>query len=179
MRFMGRLGLATVFIAILSVGTAASAATLDAFYGRWVGKGITENLGKETGINFADRDLDVTVKPAEQGFTIIWKTARTIRKKGVDDVRLWSVAVPFAETDRAGIYRMSGSSDPLTGSPYMWARIEGRKLVVNSITISEKGVLEQQRYVRTLLSDDEMQLRFTRSVDGSVVRSVLAHLVRE
>ena len=179
MGILKRLFLATVPIAMLSIGTAASASTIDAFSGRWIGKGITENQGIASGIAFADRDLDVTIKPTEQGFTIVWKTAKTTRKKGGDTVRLWSVAVPFVETERDGIYSMAASSDPISGTPYMWARIVERRLVVNSITISEQGVLEHQRFVRTLLTNNEMQLRYTRSLDGSIVRSVLAHLSRE
>ena len=92
---------------------------------------------------------------------------------------LTSITVPFVATERGGIYRMGVDSDPISGAPYMWARIEGRELVVNSITISEQGVLEHQRYVRTLVSADEMQLRYTRSLDGSVVGSVAAFLDRE
>jgi len=69
MRILKRLFLATVSIAFLSIGTTASASTIDAFSGRWIGKGITEIQG----IAFADRDLDVTIEPTEQGFTIVWK----------------------------------------------------------------------------------------------------------
>ena len=61
----------------------------------------------------------------------------------------------------------------------MWAHLDGRVLVVNSIAISDQGVLEQQRYVRTLAAADEMELRYTRSLDSDVVSSVLAILNRE
>jgi hypothetical protein len=175
MGFIKRLSLATVLIAILPIGTGASASTIEAFYGQWIGKGITENKG----IGFADRDLDVTIEPSERGFTLVWKMSRTARKKGGDQVRHWSITVPFVQTDRIGIYRMEGSSDPVSGSSYRWARIDGRVLVVHSIAISDKGVLEHQRYVRTLLANNEMQLRYTRSLDGSIVGSVLGILSRE
>ena len=175
MGFIKILSLATVLIAILPIGTGASASDIEAFYGRWIGKGITENEG----IAFADRDLDVIVEPAERGFTLVWKMSRTTKKKGGDQVRHWSITVPFVHTDRNGIYRMDGSSDLVSGSSYRWARIDGRVLVVHSIAISDKGVLEHQRYVRTLLANDAMQLRYTRSLDGSIVGSVLAILSRE
>jgi len=168
-----------VLIALLPLGTVAAQSAIDPFYGRWIGKGITENVGKASGVAFADRDLDVTVRPTEQGFTIVWKTTRTTKKNGASDVRLWSISVPFVEADRNGLYRMVARTDPVSGTPYMWARLAGRMLVVNSMTISDDGVLEQQRYVRTLLSDNEMQLRYTRSLDGTTVRSVLALLRRE
>ncbi len=179
MGFIKKLSLATVLIAILSVGPAAAQSAIDAFSGRWIGKGITENVGDAAGVAFADRDLDVTIKPTEQGFTIVWKTSRTTKKNGADEVRLWSITVPFVAAERRGLYRMGFPTDPVAGTPYMWARLADRTLVVNSMTISDEGVLEQQRYVRTLLSDDEMQLRYTRSLDGNVVRSVLANLRRE
>ena len=175
MGFIKILSLATVLIAILPIRTGASASDIEAFYGRWIGKGITENEG----IAFADRDLDVIVEPAERGFTLVWKMSRTTKKKGGDQVRHWSITVPFVQTDRNGIYRMDGSSDLVSGSSYRWARIDGRVLVVHSIAISDKGVLEHQRYVRTLLANNEMQLRYTRSLDGSIVGSVLAILSRE
>ena len=175
MGFTMRLCLAAVLIAILPIGMSASASEIEAFYGRWIGKGITENVG----IEFADRDLDVTVEPAERGFMLVWKMSRTKRKKGGDQVRHWSITVPFVQTDRNGLYRMEGSSDLVSGSSYKWAHVDGRVLVVHSIAISDKGVLEHQRYVRTLLASNEMQLRYTRSLDGSIVGSVLAILSRE
>jgi len=175
MGFIRRLSLATVLIAVIPVGTGAYASSIEAFYGRWIGKGITENKGVE----FADRELDVSLEPTERGFTLVWKVSRTKRKNGGDQVRHWSTTVPFVQTDRKGIYRMEGSGDPVSGSSYRWAHLEGPVLVVQSIAISDKGVLEQQRYVRTLLADNEMQLRYTRSLDGSIVGSVLAILSRQ
>jgi hypothetical protein len=42
--------------------------------------------------------------------------------------------------------------------------------------VLEDGTLEHQKYVRILLSDNQMQLRYTRALDGEVVRSVIALL---
>lgn len=56
MGIIKKIGLATLLIAVLPIGTSASASTIEDFYGRWVGKGIAENKGLEV----ADRDLDVT-----------------------------------------------------------------------------------------------------------------------
>ncbi len=77
MGFIKQLSLATVLIAVLPIGTGASASTIEEFYGQWLGKGITENKG----LVVADRDLDVTVKPTERGFTLVWKMSKTTRKK--------------------------------------------------------------------------------------------------
>ncbi len=179
MDFIKRTILAAAFIAILPLGTAAAQSAIDPFYGRWIGKGITENVGVASSEVFVDRDLDVTIAPTEDVFTIVCKTSRTTKKNGASQVRLWSITVPFVDAERGGLYRMVFPTDPVTGTPYMWARVADRTLIVNSMTISDEGALEQQRYVRTLLSDDEMQLRYTRSLDGSIVRSVLAHLTRQ
>jgi hypothetical protein len=175
MKFFRKPSLVTLLVVILPIGTSASASTIEEFSGQWLGKGITENRGNR----FADRDLDVTIEPTNHGFTILWKTSKTTRKNGVDNVGLWSITVPFVETNRTGLYRGEISSDPVSGSPYMWAHLDGRVLVVNSIAISDQGVLEQQRYVRTLAAADEMELRYTRSLDSDVVSSVLAILNRE
>ncbi len=179
MDFVKRLALAAVFIAILPLGTAAAQSTIDPFSGRWVGKGITENVGIASGQVFVDRDLDVTIEPTDEGFTIVWKTSRTTKKNGASEVRLWSITVPFVDAERGGLYRMVAPTDPVSGTPYMWARLADRTLVVNSMTISEDGVLEHQKYIRTLAADDDMRLRYTRSLDGNIVRSVLGVLTRE
>ena len=102
MGLMGRLVLAASLFVTLSLGTAASAATIEAFSGHWVGKGITENADIASGVRFTDRDLDVTIKPSEDGFTIVWKTTRTTRRNGVDEVGLWSVAIAFVATGNDG-----------------------------------------------------------------------------
>jgi hypothetical protein len=179
MGFPKRLSLAVLVIAILPFGPATAEPTIDPFYGRWIGKGITENVGIASAEVFVDRDLDVTIEPTEDGFTIVWKTSRTTKKNGASEVRLWSITVPFVDAERGGLYRMVFPTDPVTGTPYMWARVADRTLVVNSMTISEDGVLEHQKYVRTLATDDEMRLRYTRSLDGNTVRSVLGVLTRE
>ena len=179
MRFLKRLSLTMLVMAIVPLGSATAQSTIDPFYGRWIGKGITENVGVASSEVFVDRDLDVTIEPTEDGFTIVWKTSRSTKKNGASDVRLWSITVPFVDAGRGGLYRMVFPTDPVSGTPYMWARLADRTLVVNSMTISEDGVLERQKYVRTLANNDEMRLRYTRSLDGTIVRSVLGVLDRE
>jgi hypothetical protein len=141
--------------------------------------GITENGAPAESVGFIDRELEVTIAATAEGFNATWKTLRPSNNTKTDEVKQTSITVPFVHIDKPGIYRMAGTQEPLSGSPYIWARVADHALEVHSITISERGVLEYQKYVRTLLSDDEMQLRFTRSLDGSIVRSVLAHLRRQ
>ncbi len=165
-----------VLTAVLSPAAPARAAPIDPFVGHWVGSGITENGAPAESVGFVDRELEVTVEPTADGFSVTWAT---LRPSGSATVKHTSIRVPFAQVDKLGIYRMTTTGEPLSGSPYIWARVADRAFEVHSITISEHGVLEYQKYVRTLLTDDEMLLRFTRSLDGSIVRSVLAHLKRQ
>lgn len=168
-----------VFVWFPLVAVPAGAEPVDPFVGHWAGMGITENGTPAENIGFVDRELDVTIEATSNGFNITWKTLRLSVGDRKRKVKHTSLNVPFVQTDRPGIYRMDADGEPISGSPYIWARVADNRLEVHSITISERGVLEYQKYVRTLLLDDEMQLRFTRSLDGSIVRSVLAHLRRQ
>ncbi len=167
------------FVTILPLASPASAASIDPFVGHWVGMGITENGAPAESVGFIDRELEVTIDPTADGFNVTWVTRRPAGGATANKIKHSSISVPFARVDKPGIYRMTATGEPLSGDPYIWARVGDRALEVHSITISAQGVLEYQKYVRTLLSDNEMQLRFTRSLDGSIVRSVLAHLRRQ
>ena len=168
-----------VLAAVLPPASPASAGSIDPFVGHWVGRGITENGAPAESVGFVDRELDVTIKTTPDGFNVTWKTLRLSSSGRADKVKHTAISVPFFQVGKPGIYRMAVTGEPLSGSPYIWARVADHMLEVHSITISERGVLEYQKYVRTLLDEDEMQLRFTRSLDGSIVRSVLAHLTRQ
>lgn len=168
-----------VFAAVLPLVSPAHAGPIDPFVGNWVGMGITENGGPAESVGFVDRELDVTIESTADGFNITWRTQRLSSGGGADSVKHSAISVPFVNLDKPGMYRMAATGEPLSGSPYIWARLADDRLEVHSIAISARGVLEYQKYVRRLLSDDEMQLRFTRSIDGSIVRSVLAHLRRK
>lgn len=168
-----------VLMAVFSSAAPAGSAPIDPFVGHWVGSGITENGAPAESVGFVDRELEVTIEPAADGFIVTWATRRPAGKAGADKIKHTAIIVPFAPAEKSGIYRMTAIGEPLSGSPYIWARVADRILEIHSITISEYGVLEYQKYVRTLLTDDEMQLRYTRSLDGSIVRSVLAHLRRQ
>ena len=168
-----------IFATFLPLASPARAAPIDPFVGNWVGMGITEDGAPAESVGFVGRELDVTIKSTADGFNVTWKTLRLSSSGRSDTVKHSAISVPFVFVDKPGIYRMAGTGEPLSGSPFIWARVADDRLEVHSITISERGVLEYQKYVRRLLSDDEMQLRFTRSIDGSIVRSVLAHLRRQ
>ena len=177
-RFVAATAILIAFIVIHPLSP-ARAAPNDPFVGHWVEKGITENGAPAKSVGFVGRELEVTIKPSADGFSVTWVTRRPSGGARVDSIKHTSISVPFAQFGKPGTYRMTATSEPLSGAPYIWARVVDRAFEVHSITISEHGVLEYQKYVRTLLTDDEMQLRFIRSLDGSIVRSVLAHLRRQ
>lgn len=174
-RFITAAAILAVLV-ILPVTRPTSAAPFDPFIGHWVGMGITENGAPAESVGLIDREIEVTIEAMTDGFNVTWVTRRPSRS---NKIKHSSVSVPFVSVDKPGIYRMTATGEPLSGSPYIWARVADRVMEVHSITISQHGVLEYQKFVRTLLTDDEMQLRFTRSLDGSIVRSVLAHLRRQ
>lgn len=171
--------IAVVSVVILAATLPARAEPIDPFVGQWTGSGITENGAPAESIGLIDRDINVIVETVTDGFNVTWSTVRPATGTQADKTKVSTISVTFVEIDKPGIYRMAESQEPISGSPYIWARVIDHRLEVHSITISERGVLEYQKYVRTLLSDDEMQLRFTRSLDGSIVRTVLAHLARQ
>ena len=167
----------TLFILIIhGAAFPANSSPIDPFVGRWVGIGLTEKNGPASNQAIVDRELDVTIRLKENGFSIVWQTVRRPANAGNKKFRAWTSVVPFVQTERKGLYRMDVSGEPVSGSPYVWAFVSDRVLTVHRISISSKGVLEYQKYVRTLLADNEMQLHYTRSLDGNQDRSVLARL---
>ncbi len=165
-------------IALLLLGSGISAAraavTIDAFYGRWVGAGISES---EVSANFQTtaRDLEVVVKPhGDAGFEIVWSTVQ--RQKGNPDdptEKVKSTTLQFTPA-ADGLWR-AGGSDPFAGAPFAWARIDENSLIVSTFAITEAGAGETQIYRRTL-SGMGMQLDYRRVVDGELVRSAKARL---
>ena len=86
-------------------------------------------------------------------------------------------ALLFEPTGEAGVYRDAVVTDPLAGWPFVWVRISGNTLTVYSLLVHEDGSYEFQTYDRTL-SAMGMDLRFTRVLDGELVRSVTGTLVK-
>ena len=68
--------------------------------------------------------------------------------------------------------------DPLRGDPYVWARLEGSRLMVYALIITESGGYEMHEYERTLTPAGVMNLSYFRVVDGEVQRAVTGTLKR-
>jgi hypothetical protein len=155
-----------------------AAGTIDRFVGTWIGAGVTEDVGAVPGQGVVDRQLEVRIAASEDGFRITWMTARRAMKKGASQIKYWATSVNFAETGRPGIFESEVREDLARGRPYRWAVLSDNAIIVHSVAIVQDGRLEHQKYIRTLLGTAEMQLRYTRILDGVTVRSVIG-LVRK
>jgi hypothetical protein len=158
---------------------AANAVGIEAFYGRYTGQAIST---MEEGIS--KRDLSVRIIDAGKGsFTLDWIT---FTRKEDGRRKRKSYSITFRPTKRGNVYGSAMRSDkfgnampldPLKGEPYVWARIQDKTLTVHALHITEDGGYEMQVYDRTL-TDDGLQLRFSRVNNGEQLKLITGTLVR-
>ena len=172
------LGLLLVATGPLTAG--AQQASIEDFYGTYVGSTTFEQDGE-----IESRDLNVTIKPFKEGFTVQWTTLSYSR----DEESLKKKAeytINFQPTRRNGIFSsvmklnkfgQGVPLDPIKGDPYVWARLSGKTLTVHAMIITDDGGFEMQTYERTLTKDG-LDLVFTRVRDGEETKAIHAKLVR-
>jgi hypothetical protein len=179
-----RLTLAPLVLLVLLVSSLpARAQTLPTgfqkFYGEWVGTAVSDAGGE-----IAPRDIKTTIVPQENGFSITW--VLVVHKKAGKEKR-GEFSVRFQPTKRASIYSsamradMFGNPvplDPLKGDPYVWARVEGSVLTIHALIITESGGYEMHVYERTLTPAGVMNLKYSRVLDGDVLKEVTGVLKR-
>jgi hypothetical protein len=170
-----------VLIAITCRAQPASAddASIADFFGSYAGNAISSS---EDGLQ--KRDLSVRIKDAGDGrFIVDWITF-TRKKDGRRKRKNYSIT--FRSTPREGIFgsamrvdKFGGAVplDPIKGDPYVWARLRGRTLSVYALIITDDGGYEMQVYDRTL-SDEGLELRFSRIRDGNQLKLIKGTLVR-
>lgn len=169
--------LALALLLCLGAGSAIAAdRSIAAFAGRWDGSALSEsNISDD--FRLTNRDIDVTIRVAGDGFEITWNTVQ--RQSGNPDrpsEQLKSTSLTFKAV-RPGVWLAAGSGDPvLTDQPLVWAHIDGATLVISSLRVYADGRHELQIYRRTLFGSG-MQLHFTRSIDGEQVRQATGQLV--
>ena len=172
-------GFAGIVFTVVVVAGPARAADLNiaAFFGQWQGNAVSESA-ISLYFQLTSRDIGVTMKPSDDGFTLTWNTVR--RQKGDPNnpaEELKSTTVRF-RAERPGVWRSVDTRDPLSsGAPYIWAHIRERTLVVNAMQINADGGYEVQVYRRTL-SGTGMELEFVRVVDGEPVRTARGRLIK-
>ncbi len=156
----------------------ADEAALSAFFGNYVGRTISTAAD-----GISERDLSVSIRSFEKGFTLDWTT---ITRNASGKVKRKAYSINFLPSTRENIYaaamrkNMFGGSvplDPLKGEPYVWSRITGRTLSVYAMLVTEQGGYEMQVYERSL-SDSGLDLTFSRIRDGERLKQITGVLAR-
>jgi hypothetical protein len=147
-------------------------APIDEFLGSWVGVGLKEDVTDYTsgGVDYALRDLDVSIESAQTGLNITWTT------QTVDTGEKKSTSITLAQT-APGVFVGTENGDVFNGGSAVWGRIEGQSLIVYVFEVDQKGIYDISRYERRL-SLERMFLYFKRTRDGKTIRSVQGELVR-
>lgn len=165
-------------VVLLIAVSAVKAADYDGFIGSYEGKYISPKGEKY------NRDLSVEIEEVDDGFNITWKTI-TFKK---DEAKEKSYSIDFLKTDREHIYEAAQKKnlfggrdplDPMKGEPYAWARIEGNKLTVFVLIVTNDGGYEMQTFDRILTSDNNLDVKFSRIRDGEKFKSVETTLTRK
>lgn len=170
----------TAFTAIFLAWTSGAAAAdipLNSFFGKFRGSAVAETDATKK-LDFAMRDLDITVGPKGDGFEITWNSIQRPIPGSGSKVSKHENTVAFLAPNEKGVYPAEKQGDPLTGGNLAWARIENRTLFVHVLTVNEKGAYELQSYARTLMPDGSMKLLFTRYRDNERVKQVSGVLKR-
>ncbi len=177
MNAIGRL-LVLVTTFFLASNAFAADRPIEDFYGRYIGKTVVQAEGESV-----PRDIGVEIKPEDNGFIVSWETVIT-RADG--STKGTSYRILFQPTKRGPIYSSAmrvnvfgklTPLDPLSGDPFVWARITGDMLTVFALLITDEGSYEMQVYDRTLTKDG-MNLRFSRIRDGEKLKEIIGVLTR-
>ncbi|MDJ0948956.1 MAG: hypothetical protein QNJ94_08540 [Alphaproteobacteria bacterium] len=156
---------------------AAKDASIKAFYGVYQGSGIA-NSKDSLYFGITMRDLDVTIRPAGDGFRVEWTTV--LRQGGTPEnprVRRKTSSISFRPTDNPRRFASTDRTDPLSEQGLSWARLKENTLTVHVLVISPEGKYNLQSYARTI-SGTGMDLYFQRIKDGGESRAVRGKLVK-
>ncbi|HMB76304.1 MAG TPA: hypothetical protein VKN76_07890 [Kiloniellaceae bacterium] len=156
---------------------AAEDATVEDFAGTWIGTGLKEEFVEEGYYAYQERDLNVTIEPADDGFTISWLTGMR-EQAGGPVTKVKSTTLAFQKNDE-GYYAVADIASPAYSHSHIWARLDGQQLIVYTMVIHPEGYYELSMYVRTLNPDGSMTLGFIRNLDGRPVRRVTGQLSRQ
>ena len=130
------------------------------------------------------RNLEVDIKPIDEGFNVSWKT---ITHESDGSGKTKSYSIDFINSDREGIYGSAMKAnlfggqqalDPIKGEPYFWAKISGDNLTIFGMLITADGDYEIQRYER-ILQGEELVLNYSLIRNEQVLKTVNATLTRK
>jgi hypothetical protein len=171
--------------AVLAAPADASAASLEPFFGTYVG--VAEVKDYEDG-DTRQRDMDIVLEPYQRGgFQIHWVNVSLIDgKRAVPGVERRVQTVLFEPAEDRGFFvevtennpfRERDETRPMRGDPVRWASLDDQGLHVYSFVVLEDGRYELQVYDRTL-TDIGLDIRFQRIVDGALVREITGTTAR-
>ena len=165
-----------VFVLVLLPSTLGAAeSSIEPFLGKWSGVGVTERYLEAGYFTYTERDLDVIVSKTDQGFDLTWTTGlRPEGSTGAVTLRK-TTTLTFKET-APGLFE--ADAPPPWVKSYRWARLVDKSMVVYIFEVRPPGFHEISRYVRTITAPGEMELGFTRDLDGRPVRQVTGQLSR-
>jgi hypothetical protein len=150
---------------------------IKAFFGSFGGSGVSDG-DDATYLGVTQRDLDVRIAAAADGFSVAWTTVVRDGPASQNPApRRRATTMNFTPGPRAGLYRATDNGDPLTGGTVSWARIRGNTLNIYVFSVHDDGRHDIQTYARTL-SGTGMDLVYTRVVDGERQRRVRGKLVK-
>lgn len=173
MRIAGAVLMLVAMLGLGSVAAADDALGPQAFYGRYKGTAVTQDPNAAT-YGFEDRDLDVEIGPAENGFFVAWTTV--IRPLNGKEPTRSSTRVTFEQSPRPGIY--GGHWAPDSAKGIAWAAIVGKVLRIRLLEILDDGTYEVQSYDRAL-DQHGLSLLFKSDRDGSTIKMVSAMLEKQ
>ncbi len=167
-------------------GRALAEATIDNFFGTYVGSGLAKRDDGST----EERDMDVAISPYKQnGFTLSWitvirdeagtRTGPDVKRRAVEEDFISSPDQPgvYISAPEGGLFSATELANPLVGDPFRWASLRDGTLTVYSAGIDERGGSEIQIYHRTL-TDDGLDVSFVRLADEDVKVRVTGALRR-
>jgi hypothetical protein len=181
-----RLAAAAALALALAAPMARAAASLEPFFGAYVG--VAEVKDFRDGGEVMQRDMDIVIEPyKEGGFRIHWVNVSLVDgKRAVPGVerRVQTVLFEpapdrefFVEVAESSPFRERGETRPMRGDPVRWASLDDQGLHLYSFMVLEDGRYELQVYDRKL-TDIGLDIRFQRIVDGMLVREITGTTAR-
>ena len=176
---------AVLIALVLAAPASVSAASLEPFFGTYVG--VAEVRDLEDG-DIRRRDMDIVIEPYKRGgFKIHWVNVSLVDGKravpGVERQVQTVLFEPAAERDffvevaENNPFRERDETRPMRGDPVRWASLDDQGLHVYSFVVLEDGRYELQVYDRTL-TDIGLDIRFQRIVDSELVREITGTTAR-
>ncbi len=137
------------------------------FFGTYTGSAEVTRANGEV----EDRNMQVEIREAGQGFWVKWTTQR-MKPGGKVSAKSYDILFEpggrgdlYSAAMRQNVFGHAVPLDPLKGEPYVWARLVEDTLTVFSLFIDANGDYEMQQYDRTLV-EGGMDLHFSSHRNG-------------